>query len=183
MALIVCPECGKEISDSAESCPFCGKPLKSTRAKLLSEDAVIAGRRQLSLFAPIFWFIIFIVLFVISLIFVPDSPVIRIIDYILTFGLLGPILAFLLAIISRARNNSIDKPVIIYRSASDSFEVLHLNNKLVTIKRTAVTRIENDVATIIYWKDSIGKINKVKAAYCDDPISIKNVMNKYLEFK
>lgn len=29
MALIKCSECGREISDSAESCPHCGKPLSS----------------------------------------------------------------------------------------------------------------------------------------------------------
>ena len=27
MALIKCPECGKEVSDSAKSCPHCGYPL------------------------------------------------------------------------------------------------------------------------------------------------------------
>lgn len=26
MALIICPECGKEISDKAISCPHCGCP-------------------------------------------------------------------------------------------------------------------------------------------------------------
>ncbi len=30
MALIICPECGKEISDSAEKCIHCGYPLKRT---------------------------------------------------------------------------------------------------------------------------------------------------------
>ncbi len=29
MALITCRECGKEISDMAESCPNCGYPMKS----------------------------------------------------------------------------------------------------------------------------------------------------------
>lgn len=29
MALITCPECGKQVSDQAASCPSCGKPLKS----------------------------------------------------------------------------------------------------------------------------------------------------------
>lgn len=28
MALMNCPECGKEISDQAESCPYCGYPLR-----------------------------------------------------------------------------------------------------------------------------------------------------------
>lgn len=32
MALIKCPECGKEISDKAESCPQCGMPIKEIKA-------------------------------------------------------------------------------------------------------------------------------------------------------
>ncbi|WP_366944958.1 zinc-ribbon domain-containing protein [uncultured Bilophila sp.] len=28
MALVSCPECGKEISDAAQSCPHCGYELK-----------------------------------------------------------------------------------------------------------------------------------------------------------
>ena len=29
MALITCPECGKEISDKAKACPFCGYPIEA----------------------------------------------------------------------------------------------------------------------------------------------------------
>ena len=29
MALVKCPDCGKEISDSAESCPNCGRPMST----------------------------------------------------------------------------------------------------------------------------------------------------------
>ena len=28
MALVACPECGKQVSSEAESCPVCGYPLK-----------------------------------------------------------------------------------------------------------------------------------------------------------
>ncbi len=31
MALIKCPECGKEISDQASKCPSCGYPVKGGR--------------------------------------------------------------------------------------------------------------------------------------------------------
>lgn len=47
MALIECPECGKEISDKAESCPHCGfsisKTLSHEREKYRAEDCA-AGR-------------------------------------------------------------------------------------------------------------------------------------------
>lgn len=39
MALIKCPECGKEISSLAESCPYCGCPIKS-------QDSVTASTEQ-----------------------------------------------------------------------------------------------------------------------------------------
>lgn len=35
MALICCPECGKEISDKANTCPSCGLPLKSANEEYL----------------------------------------------------------------------------------------------------------------------------------------------------
>lgn len=37
MALINCPECGKEISNKAASCPHCGYPLLSEDASRLEE--------------------------------------------------------------------------------------------------------------------------------------------------
>ena len=37
MALIECPECGREISEHAEACPHCGAPAR------LWEDMEIAG--------------------------------------------------------------------------------------------------------------------------------------------
>ena len=33
MALISCPECNKEISDKAQSCPHCGYPISNTNSK------------------------------------------------------------------------------------------------------------------------------------------------------
>lgn len=43
MALIKCPECGKEISDRAVSCPHCGYPIKnlSREKESVNEYAVI----------------------------------------------------------------------------------------------------------------------------------------------
>lgn len=36
MALITCPECGKQISDQAEACPNCGYPLKKQTVSVAS---------------------------------------------------------------------------------------------------------------------------------------------------
>lgn len=38
MALIKCPECGKEISDSAVSCPGCGHPMKQKAPEVEVQD-------------------------------------------------------------------------------------------------------------------------------------------------
>ena len=35
MALIKCPECGKEISDKAKACPECGYKMKKSKKKFL----------------------------------------------------------------------------------------------------------------------------------------------------
>ena len=35
MALIKCPECGKEISDKATSCPNCGCPIAAAKSELI----------------------------------------------------------------------------------------------------------------------------------------------------
>jgi len=37
MALIKCSECQKEISDKAETCPFCGNPMKSTVPEMVGK--------------------------------------------------------------------------------------------------------------------------------------------------
>lgn len=35
MALINCNECGKEISEKAKSCPYCGNPINQTVEKII----------------------------------------------------------------------------------------------------------------------------------------------------
>lgn len=40
MALITCPECGKEISDQATSCPGCGYPIAERKQQLESNYSV-----------------------------------------------------------------------------------------------------------------------------------------------
>ncbi len=41
MALIKCPECGKEISDKANKCPNCGCPTKNKKKKIIKYNKII----------------------------------------------------------------------------------------------------------------------------------------------
>jgi len=60
MALIKCPECGKEVSENAASCPNCGRPIKATMT--INEDGSQTSVRRL-------WIIILIaVILIIGLI-------------------------------------------------------------------------------------------------------------------
>lgn len=43
MSLIKCPECNKEISDKATSCPMCGYPIGKENNKLLTKTASTIG--------------------------------------------------------------------------------------------------------------------------------------------
>jgi len=46
MALIQCPECKKEISDFAESCPHCGYPIKKIMPKTLVSDLKVVAEKS-----------------------------------------------------------------------------------------------------------------------------------------
>jgi hypothetical protein len=79
MALINCPECGKDVSDSAKSCPHCGyelKPQKDPEVQKLAQERIRKWKKKRK---PIF-LIIAVVLFIIAFA-VPK-------EYILLIGLL-----------------------------------------------------------------------------------------------
>lgn len=43
MALVNCKECGKEISDQAQACPFCGIPLRPQPRPVAPEKRITSG--------------------------------------------------------------------------------------------------------------------------------------------
>lgn len=59
MALIKCPECGKEISDKASSCPNCGYPIESLsldgtvkiKVSVLKSPTGFNGNQKVSIFS------------------------------------------------------------------------------------------------------------------------------------
>lgn len=44
MALIKCPECGKEISDKAPTCPNCGYPINTDTPNGIKESKRLSGK-------------------------------------------------------------------------------------------------------------------------------------------
>lgn len=73
MALIQCPECGRDVSDRAEKCIHCGCPLDGARQKTNGTDdpnynynqnrVVIQDNKAKRLWAILLWVIFLIVLF------------------------------------------------------------------------------------------------------------------------
>ena len=46
MALITCPDCKNLISDSAENCIHCGRPMRLSRESILSEIQILLTEQQ-----------------------------------------------------------------------------------------------------------------------------------------
>lgn len=84
MALINCPECGKEISDTAKSCPNCGYPLESNSPASDETEQPTASRVKVSvseiLRAHKKIVILIICLFIVSLVIFPVTSHDRYID-------------------------------------------------------------------------------------------------------
>ncbi|MDY4027897.1 MAG: zinc ribbon domain-containing protein [Butyrivibrio crossotus] len=59
MALIKCPECGKEVSSSAKSCPNCGHPISPSTEKVV-EKTVVKEKKKRGCLSTILLFIVII---------------------------------------------------------------------------------------------------------------------------
>ena len=102
MALIACPECGKEVSDKAAACPYCGNPLKENADTEMSTkaDAVSAAQKKNYLkYSLLLWplYVVEIIVFIfVQLALGLDGKI----EEIVSLGILGLITAvnFVLAI-------------------------------------------------------------------------------------
>lgn len=57
MALIKCPECGKEVSSAATSCPNCGHPISGKKEKIVVEKTKKKG----NCFSKVLFFVLFFI--------------------------------------------------------------------------------------------------------------------------
>ena len=58
MALIKCPECGKEISDQAPACIHCGFPLSKLKTVKEKKEGVVLSRKKVAISTPIIIFLV-----------------------------------------------------------------------------------------------------------------------------
>lgn len=59
MSLIYCSECGKSVSDTAQSCPSCGAPVQKTNTQFIVVPEEKSGCSKF--FSGCFSFIIFLI--------------------------------------------------------------------------------------------------------------------------
>lgn len=75
MAIVKCPECGKDVSDSAVSCPNCGKPLQATQKLSDPTPAPAPQKKKKGIFKKIIIgiVVIFVGLFVLGMLVGDDK--------------------------------------------------------------------------------------------------------------
>ena len=191
MALIKCPECGKEISDSSDICIHCGYKLNNakveiTEKSILKEDSIIAPRLYLGLGGPIFGTIFFglcLLTWLVCLILLITSrfnPVLLLVFILLT--LISPlIIPCIRSIVLRSRNATNKKPAILYKSESDEFELNNLDNKPVYLKRTSVVSVISGVKTKFNYKEEDGSIRVVEVSYVAEHLYLKTIIKRYID--
>lgn len=191
MALIKCPECGKEISSTSDVCIHCGYKLNNSKVEIteksiLKEDAIIAQRLYLGLAGPIFGTIFFglcIFAWIICLIILVAS---KFNPLVLMFFILliipSPfIIPCIRSIVLRSKNASNKKPAILYKAESDEFELNNLNEKPFFVKRTAVVSISSGIKTKFYYKADDGSIKVKEVSFVADHSFLNKIINKYID--
>ena len=58
MPLIGCPDCNKQVSDSATTCPHCGYPINSVRKE---QKPVVATKRKSSILVVLFFIVMIVI--------------------------------------------------------------------------------------------------------------------------
>ncbi|MCR4911309.1 MAG: zinc ribbon domain-containing protein [Bacilli bacterium] len=191
MALIKCPECGREISDQAVSCPHCGFPLaKIKEEQILVEKekfqvlAIRSNQRGIHTTTFVFAGLLFgfaTILFVMAFVFfkIPED-----IGWFIGF-VVAASLFFAVALagtiqlsIWRKNNEKIDKEVIYYYGDTEEFIFYDIHGKMYRIKKEVPFRLRNNMRNygelLLFY---IGK--KVNLGFTSTPIDkIENAISK-----
>ena len=195
MALIRCPECGREISSRAKACPHCGFPMddviKPNEEELVIEP--ILERKKSSIMASVFLFIFLELLFlgafifcVVLSIYKPDyfkSFVVLFIVLMLIFGseALIAIAGLVVTIIDRAKNNNrLDKELIKYDKEQKLLIFYSFKDIELSIDPSKVQRIDGNSKVFLYYIDDSKKKTKMLTLGYSHKDDIQRARNRIL---
>ena len=191
MALIKFPECNKDVSNEAISCPYCGYPIK----KKLQEDKpipkVIARRgdpgsiRGVCIFDLIIGTIFFfggiggLIASIINGI-IPLAIMIIIFIAVGAFAIFAAIQGF----VRFATNGSNPHPCIEYDSDNDKLVLYKINHDKIVISPNDYVSLKDNLFTdnLLYftYRDYSGRNRKVNLGYCDNRDEIRTKIEKIL---
>ena len=195
MALIRCPECGREISSRAKACPHCGFPMddviKPNEEELVIEP--ILERKKSSIMASVFLFIFLELLFlgafifcVVLSIYKPDyfkSFVVLFIVLMLIFGseALIAIAGLVVTIIDRTKNNNrLDKDLIKYDNEQKILIFYSFKDIELSIDPSKVQRIDGNSKVFLYYIDDSKKKTKMLTLGYSHKDDIQRARNRIL---
>ena len=191
MSLIKCPECNKDVSNEAISCPYCGYPIK----KKLHEDKpipkVIARRgdpgsiRGVCIFDFIFGIIFFFggIAGIIAVLYNDMAPLAF---FIGLFVILGGVAIFagIQGFVRFSTNGKNPHPCIEYDKDHDKLVLYKINQVKIVISPDDYVSLKDNLFTdnLLYftYRDNRGKNRKVNLGYCDNRDEIRTKIEKII---
>lgn len=170
MALIKCPECGKEISDQAPACIHCGFPLKkqAEEAQILEP---ILSRKKVNALVPIIVYILFDVLlgggYALAFVFMSMNQslwgVYVGIAVLLTFLTIISIFAMVDTIVERAKNNNrLDINLIEFDKNKNELILKNHKDKLLIINPQSFRFLDGNEKVYLYYYETKTNNGKIK---------------------
>ena len=199
MALIRCPECGKQISSKAKACPHCGFPLDDV-IKPNEEELVIEPlleRKKSSIVASIFLFLFLELVFAAGFVFCVLMSILNhevfqslqglFIVLMLLFGAasLIAIAGLVVTIIDRAKNNNrLDKDLIKYDKEQKLLIFYSFKDIELKIDPSKVLHLDGNSKVFLYYiNDSKKKKTKMLTLGYSHKDDIQRARNQILAFK
>ena len=199
MALIRCPECGREISSRAKACPHCGFPMDDV-IKPNEEEVIIETileRKKSSIVASIFLFLFLELVFIAGFVFCVLVNVYNqetfqslsglFIVLMLLFGAASLIAigGLVVTIIDRAKNNNrLDKDLIKYDKEQKLLIFYSFKDVELKIDPSKVQHLDgNSKAFLYYIDDSKKKKTKMLTLGYSHKDDIQRARNQILAFK
>lgn len=170
MALIKCPECGKEISDLAIACVHCGCPIHKIEPKPTTGTIGYRGNQN----GLPYW----IGMFLLSILFIVSASIMFKYNFqsiLSTIVMIGGIALFLeciyfFFIIAKNSNNKSD--CVIYNAENDHLIVTTLNGRTYTINREDFISVKaNFMSSFLVkftYRQKGGTIRTLNLGYCAD---------------